>query len=473
MKAYTKQYINGEWREGRGEEMSNYNPYTGELLYTYKAASKEDVDDAYQAAKAAQVEWAKTTPAQKQQALRLLIPAFQSLADDFCAASLEEGGKSINSAKNEAFGCANAVESALQYTTMLNGSIIPSNKPGKENLIYRFPKGVVGIISPWNVPFGLAMRYIMPALACGNAVVLKPSSDTPASALLIAEAFDKAGFPKGLFNAVAGRGSDIGDYFVEHPIPAMFSFTGSSPVGGRIAGLAGAKYKDVALEMGGNNVMIVLEDADIDRAVASAMMGKFMSNGQICMAINRFLVHDSVYDSFAEKLAAKAGELKCGDPADPTVNIGPLMNSNQVQNVERLVNGSIAAGSKALLEGKTEGAVVHPWVLTEVTNDMPTAAEEVFGPVASLIRIHSDEEAIAIANETEYGLSGCLWTSNIFRGIQISKQIDTGAMHINDHSISAEGHVMFGGTKASGKGRTGGQWFVNAFTVERVISYQP
>ena len=473
MKAYTHQYINGEWREGGGGELGNYNPYTGELLYTYKAASQADVDDAYAAAREAQIEWAKTTPAQKVEAMQALIPAFQSLADDFSAASLEEGGKSINMAQREAFGCAHSVESSFQFTSMMNGIIMQSNTPGKENFIYRFPKGVVGIISPWNVPFGLAMRYAMPALACGNAVVLKPSSDTPASAFLIAEAFDKAGFPKGLFNAVAGRGADIGDYFIEHPVPAMLAFTGSSPVGGHLAGLAGAKFKDVSLEMGGNNVMIVLEDADIDRAVESAMFGKFVNNGQVCMAINRILLRNEIYDEFTEKFVAKARLLKCGDPSDPSVNIGPLVNSSQVKNVERLVSGSLAAGARAALEGRTDGNVVHPWILTEVTNDMPSAAEEVFGPVVSLIRISDDDEAVAIANDTEYGLSGCLWTSDIYRGMQISKQIDTGAMHINSHSISGEPHVMFGGTKASGKGRTGGAWFVSAFTVERTISYQP
>ena len=191
------------------------------------------------------------------------------------------------------------------------------------------------------------------------------------------------------------------------------------------------------------------------------------------MAINRILLRDEVYDQFTEKLVARTKLLKCGDPSDPTVNIGPLINNTQVKNVERLVNGSIAAGAKVALEGKTESNVIHPWILTEVTNDMPTAAEEIFGPVVSIIRIKSDEEAIAIANETEYGLSGCLWTSNIYRGIQISKQIDTGTVHINNHSISLEPHVMAGGTKASGKGRTGGPWFLNAFTTERIVSFQP
>ena len=470
MKKYTKQYIGGTWREGRGKELSNYNPYTGELLYTYHGANAEDVDDAYRAAEAAAKEWALTTPSQRIQMMKKLIPAFESLREDIAACDTEEGGKIARMAGNKALGIIAAVEESLRYPPMINGTIMPSNVPGRESFGYRMPKGVVGIISPWNVPFGLAVRYIMPAIACGNAVVLKPSSDTPASALLIAEAFDRAGMPAGLFNAIAGSSSEIGDCFVTHPVPAMFSFTGSSPVGRRIAELAAGQFKDVALEMGGNNVMIVLEDADITRAAQSAAAGKFMNSGQVCMAVNRFIVMDSVYDRFVEELTAVASSLKCGDPSNPETVIGPLINNKQVENVEKLLQASIAAGAKVTLEGKTEGNVIYPWILTEVTNDMPVAANEVFGPVCSVIRVHSAEEAVTLANDTEYGLSGCLWTKDVYRGMQIAKQIQTGNMHINDHPISAESHVLFGGEKSSGRGRTGGQWFINTFTKERMIT---
>ena len=470
MKAYTKQYIAGKWREGRGKEMSNYNPYTGDLLYTYKGASKEDVDDAYLAAEAAAEEWALTTPMEKIQMMKKLIPAIESLSDDITSCNLEEGGKTISSGSFDAFSMIDAVEDAMRYPPMLTGTIMPSNVSGRECFGFRMPKGVVGIISPWNHPFGLAVRYIMPAIACGNAVVLKPSSDTPGSAMIIAEAFDKAGFPPGLFNAVAGSGAEIGDYFVTHPAPAMISFTGSSPVGARIAELAGGKFKDVALEMGGNNVMIVLEDADIKRAAQSAVVGKFLLNGQVCMAVNRFIVSDAVHDQFVDELVAVAKSLKCGNPSEADTFIGPLINSKQVKAVEELIQGTIAAGAAVVLEGKTEGNVVHPWVFSNVTNDMPTAANEVFGPVCSVIKIHSDEEAVKIANDTEYGLSGCIWTKDIYRGVKLSKLVQTGNMHINDHPISAENHVLFGGEKASGRGRSGGQWYVNAFTKERMIT---
>jgi aldehyde dehydrogenase (NAD+) len=252
----------------------------------------------------------------------------------------------------------------------------------------------------------------------------------------------------------------------------MISFTGSSPVGKRIAGLAGGEFKDVALEMGGNNVMIVLEDADLKKAAQSAMIGKFLLNGQVCMAVNRFIVMDAVHDEFVEELINVAKSLKCGDPTEPSNFIGPLVNNAQVKASEELIQGTIAAGATVALEGKTEGNIIHPWIFTDAKNDMPTAANEVFCPVCSVIRVHSDEEAIEIANETEYGLSGCLWTSNIYRGIKISKQVQTGNMHINDHPISAEYHVLFGGEKASGKGRSGGQWFIDSFTKERMITFK-
>ncbi|MCL2391330.1 MAG: aldehyde dehydrogenase family protein [Oscillospiraceae bacterium] len=470
MKQYTKQYIGGQWREGRGKEMSNFNPYTNELLYTYKGANQEDVDDAYKAAQAAQVEWAATTPAHKIQMLKKLIPAFESLREDMIACDTEEGGKSIHIGGVDLNYIIEAIEDAIRYPTMIQGTIMPSNIPGRECYGYKVPKGVIGVISPWNHLFVLAMRYTLPAIACGNAVVLKPSSETPGSAMILAEAFDKAGFPAGLFNVVAGAGSEIGDYFVTHPIPAMHSFTGSTETGRRISELAGRHFKDVALEMGGNNVMIVLDDADVSKAIKSVGFGKFLLNGQVCMAVNRFIVMDAVHDRFVEELTAMVKSLKCGNPSDPTVNIGPLINNTQVKSVEAFVEKTLQAGATVAVEGKTEGNVVHPWVLTNVSNKMPTACCEVFGPVCSVIKVSSEEEAIAVANDTEYGLSGCVWTEDIFRGIQVSKKVQTGNMHINSHPISAEYHVLFGGEKSSGRGRSGGQWYINSFTKEVLIT---
>ena len=473
MKEYNKLYINGEWREGHGEEQYNYNPYDGELLYSYKSATKEDVDDAFEAAKEAQLFWNEISPEQRRQHLKKLIPVLEKMQDEIQECTLKEGGKVLSIGLREHAGCMAALENSLNYTSMLEGTLYQSFKfPGKDVLSYKDAKGVIGIVSPWNMPLALSTRLLFPALACGNTVVLKPSSDTPAIALLLAEAFDASGFPKGVFNVIVGKGSEIGDYFISHPIPAMHAFTGSSPVGRHIAELAGKELKDVALELGGNNVMIVLSDADIERATDSAIIGKFTNSGQICMAINRFLVMDDVHDKFLEALLPKIKGLTVGNPELQGTVIGPLINAKQVSEVEKLIKETIDCGANVALEGKTEGNVIYPWVFTEVTNDMPIASSEVFGPIASIIRVNSEEDAVRLANDTEFGLSGCLWTDDVYSGMQIAKKIKTGNMHINDQPIFSESHIPFGGEKASGMGRTGGRRFVDAFTTEKTITFQ-
>jgi aldehyde dehydrogenase (NAD+) len=319
----------------------------------------------------------------------------------------------------------------------------------------------------------LALRSVIPALAVGNGVVLKPSSETPASAFVIAEFFEKSGaFPPGLFSAVAGRGSEIGDSFVNHPIPSIISFTGSTEVGRRIGEVAGGQIKDVSLELGGNNPMIVLEDADIGRAAKAAAFGAFFHQGQVCMALNRIIALDSIHDRFVEAFIEETKHLKVGDPANPDIFIGPIINQTQVASIEGYIRDTIKAGAKLALEGKTEGNFVHPWLFTGVTNDMPAAAHEVFGPACCIIRAKNEAEAIATANDTEYGLSGSVFTSDLYHGIQVAKQMESGMTHVNDQSINDEVQVMFGGEKASGVGRFNAQWVVDKFTTDKWISVQ-
>ena len=243
-------------------------------------------------------------------------------------------------------------------------------------------------------------------MATGNAVVLKPASDTPASAFLIAEWFDKAGFPKGLVNVIAGRGSEIGDDFVSHPVPSLLSFTGSTDVGRRIGEIASGLLKDMSLELGGNNVMLVLRDADVERAANAAAFGAFFHQGQVCMALNRVIVDSGIHDAFVEAFLAVTKRLKVGDPADPETFIGPLISRTQVKSVEGLIRGTEAAGATVALRGVTEGNVISPWVFTDVANDMPAAANEVYGPVCCILRARNEDEAVALANDTRYGLNG-------------------------------------------------------------------
>ncbi|MDR1798411.1 MAG: aldehyde dehydrogenase family protein [Bifidobacteriaceae bacterium] len=473
MKQYTKQYIGGEWREGTGDAvLQDFNPATGELLFEYRAASTADVDAAYAAAKAAQPAWAATPPAAKRQLLLKLAQVVEEYHDELISIFIEEAGSAAHKYGFEYGGTFDAIAQASHYPYMMDGLILPSDIPGKENYVWRSPKGVILTIAPFNFPFLLAIRSVVPAVATGNTVVLKPASDTPASAFVIGELFEKAGFPPGVINVIAGRGSDIGDYIVTHPVPSLVSFTGSSEVGGHIGALATGLIKDVSLELGGNNTMIILDDADVQQACAAAVFGAYCHQGQVCMALNRIVCLPGVYDQVVETFTAMAAGLPVGQTSDPNVFVGPIINASQVKKIEALIAQTIAEGATVSLEGHTEGAFIHPWVLSDVTNDMTAAKQECFGPVVSIMRAKDEAEAIAIANDTEYGLSNSVFTSDLYHGMQVARQMDSGMVHVNDQSINDESHVMFGGEKASGVGRFNARWVVGKFTTEKWISVQ-
>jgi aldehyde dehydrogenase (NAD+) len=473
VKHYTRQYIAGKWKEGSGgKELENVNPMNGEVIYKYRPASVADVDAAFAAAAAAQREWAAVAPSQKREYLERLASSIVGMEDDVYSCLAEEAGSTKPKADFEFNTSIEIVKESMYYPFLMGGKILPSNIPGKENYIFKSPKGVIGTIAPWNFPLILAMRSIVPAIATGNAVVLKPATDTPGSAFLIAEFFEKAGFPEGLFNAIAGRGSEIGDAFTGHPVPALISFTGSTEVGRQVGSVAGGMVKDVSLELGGNNAMIVLGDACVEKAVGAAVFGAFFHSGQVCMALNRIIAVDSIYDRFAEAFTNAARTLKVGSPSDPDTFIGPIINGYQVKGIEEKVSATISAGAKVALEGKTEGNLIYPWILTEARNDMPAAREEVFGPVCCLIRAKDEDEAVEIANSTEYGLSGSVFTSDLYNGMQVARRVKSGMVHVNDQSINDETHVMFGGEKYSGVGRFNAQWVVDKFTTEQWVSVQ-
>ncbi len=473
MKTYDKLYVNGQWIEGTGESMlKNFDPYTGEVLYEYRSASKEDVDAAYQAAKNASKAWAATLPSVKRDFLEKLLQAVISLKDDLYEISMREGGSAPSKANFEFYTTLEIIKEAMRMPEHVHGKILPSNIPGKANYVFRQPRGVIGVIAPWNVPFVLAMRSVVPAIATGNTVVLKPASDTPATALLIAEFFDKAGFPPGVMNAIVGRGSEIGDSITNHPIPAAISFTGSTEVGRHIGSVASGMIKDISLELGGNNVMIVCKDADLEQAAKAAAFGAHFNAGQVCMCINRIIIEEDVYENFAKIYTDVVKALPVGNPANEETFIGPIVNQEQVKKIQSYIDATIAEGAKVLLEGKTEGNVMSPWIFGDATNDMTAAKNEVFGPVTCLIKVKDIEEAVSVANDTNYGLSGSVFTGDKYRGIKIAQMMETGMVHVNDQPINDEPHVMFGGMKQSGIGRFNSQWVADKFTVERWISVQ-
>ncbi|MFI6937240.1 aldehyde dehydrogenase family protein [Streptomyces sp. NPDC050287] len=469
-----QQYIDGEWRPGTGSwDIIDFNPYDGEKLASITIATADEVDDAYQAAARAQKEWAAASPYARravfERALRLVEEREQEISEVIIA---ELGGTRLK-AGFELHLAKEFLREAIQVALRPEGRILPSPADGKENRLYRVPVGVVGVISPFNFPFLLSIKSVAPALALGNAVVLKPHQNTPiVGGSLVAKIFEDAGLPGGLLNVVITDIAEIGDAFIEHPIPKVISFTGSDKVGRHVATVCAANFKRSVLELGGNSALVVLDDADIDYAVDAAVFSRYVHQGQVCMAANRVLVDRSIADEFTEKFVAKVRTLKAGDPRDPETVIGPLINSSQADGISAVVEQAMAEGATALVHGTRTDNLVEPSVLTDVPADSALLRQEVFGPVAFLIPFDGEEEAVRLVNDTPYGLSGAVHTGDIERGVSFAKQIDTGMFHVNDGTVHDEPVVPFGGEKHSGIGRLNGDTSADSFTTLKWISVQ-
>ena len=468
-------YIGG-WREGASERVATTrNPFDDSALAEIRQASAADVDDAYGLAETAQREWAATTPAERTAVLTAAGDWVEAHRDEIAALISAESGSSALKAAVETQLVVNSIREAATFPTRVHGRILPSNTPGKENRVYREPVGIVGVISPWNFPFILSMRSVAPALALGNAVVLKPASDTPVSGgLLIARIFEEAGLPAGVLGVVAGAGSEIGDHFVAHRAPSLISFTGSTPVGKRVGEIAvgGRWMKRVALELGGNAPIVVLADADVDLAVNAAIMAKFLHQGQICMSANRLIVEAPIYDDFVERFAQRAAEVRAGDVADPANIIGPIINDDQLASVTGKIATAQQQGARQVVAGRVEGRVVAAQVFADVTPGMELFREEIFGPVIGIVKADDEAHALELANDTEFGLSSAVFTRDIERGVRFARGIKAGMTHINDITVNDEAHVMFGGEKNSGLGRFNGEWAIAEFTTDHWIGVQ-
>jgi acyl-CoA reductase-like NAD-dependent aldehyde dehydrogenase len=471
---WNKISIGGEWKEGASEQYATVtNKFSDEVIAKIKLASKQDISDAYEAARKAQLEWAKVPAAEKaammEKVATLLAERQQEVADML----VEESGSSQLKAAVEVGAGVSDLREAAKYPFMMKPEVHPSGVPGKENHVYRNPAGTVAAISPWNWPFYLSIRVVAPAIACGNAIVLKADSQTPISGgLMIAKLFEDAGFPKGLLSVVVYDVAEIGDYFIAHPLPSVISFTGSTVAGVKIAEIAGKHLKKVALELGGNNAMIVLDDANVDAAVASAVFGKFMHQGQICIATNRIIVDRKIYPEFVAKFKAATLKVKAGNPADADTIVGPMINRAAIDRVVGLINKTVSEGATMEHEGRVVGNVIEPYIITDVTNDMSIAKNEIFGPVAAIMPVDNEEQAIQIANDCEFGLSGAVHSGSIERGINVAQQVVTGMIHVNDQTVNVESHMPFGGVKSSGLGRYCGDWALDEFTSVKWISVQ-
>ncbi|MGW4435971.1 aldehyde dehydrogenase family protein [Streptomyces sp. NPDC004596] len=469
-----QQYIDGEWRQGSGSwDVIDFNPYDDEKLASITVATVDEVDQAYRSAARAQKQWAATNPYTRravfERALRLIEEREQEIADLIVA---ELGGTRVK-AGFELHLVKEFLRESVNLALRPEGRILPSPADGKENRVYRVPVGVVGVISPFNFPFLLSVKSVAPALALGNGVVLKPHQNTPiAGGTLVAKIFEEAGLPGGLLNVVVTDIAEIGDAFIEHPIPKVISFTGSDKVGRHVATVCASHFKRAVLELGGNSALVVLDDADLDYAVDAAVFSRFVHQGQVCMAANRVLVDRSVAEEFTEKFVAKVRTLRTGDPRDPQTVIGPVINSQQASALSGVVEQALAEGATALVHGTTTGNLVEPSVLTGVPAGSALLQQEVFGPVVFLVPFDGEEEAVRIVNDTPYGLSGAVHTGDIERGVAFAKRIDTGMFHVNDGTVHDEPLVPFGGEKHSGLGRLNGETTVEAFTTVKWISVQ-
>lgn len=471
---FDAQPIAGWWRQGRSPgRIEDVDPYRGDTILSLQGASVEDVDEAYRKAQECQRDWAAAPPQTRRDVLLRAAAIVEERKDEITGWLIRETGGTHSKANTEWQLVHEGMLEAASYPFRMAGEILPCSIPGKESRVYRKPVGVVGVISPWDFSLQLTNRSVAPALALGNAVVLKPASTTPITGgLVFAKIYEEAGLPPGVLSVVAGSSAEIGDAFVTHPVPRLITFTGSTTVGRHIGELAGKHMKRVALELGGNAPFIVLDDADLDVAVSIAVFGKFLNAGQICMAINRIIVDTSVHDEFLDRFAERVSALQCGDPREEDTDLGPIINQKQFENIRKLVAATIEAGARVVLDGTSQGLVMHPVILANATNDMPAARNEIFGPVAIIIRVDGDEEAIRIANDTEFGLSSAVCTRNLEHGVAVAKRIDAGMTHVNDIPINDEANSPFGGEKQSGIGRFGGVWALREFTTEHWITVQ-
>jgi aldehyde dehydrogenase (NAD+) len=471
-----RQYINGAWTSGHSQRtLDNHDPFTGEQLLTMPLASVDDLDDAYTAAQRAQQDWAATAPAQKTELLNKLARVIEQRAEEITSWLIKESGSTRIKAGFECNATLNLVRECAAMPFQVEGRILTSHKPGEQSFVFREPLGVVGVISPWNFPLYLSMRSVIPAIALGNAVVLKPASDTAVTGgLLIAHLFEEAGFPAGVLNVVVGAGSEIGDAFVAHKVPSFISFTGSTDVGRNVGRIAtGGQYiKRVALELGGNSPLIVLDDADIEVAAHAAVVGRFLHQGQICMSVNRVIVDRKVYPQFAALVAERVSKLKVGDPNLADTVIGPVINQAQLDGLLRKIDNAQGAGLKQLAGGQAAGLVLPPHVFGDVPADQELAVEETFGPLLPLVVAQDEQHALALANAGDYGLSSAIFTQDMARGLAFARKIVAGMTHINDITVDDQPNAPFGGEKNSGLGRFNGHYALDEFTRAHWVTWQ-
>lgn len=470
-----KLYLDGQWVT-TPHQFDDLNPADGTVWGNIADADAATARKAVEVAHLAFKGWAGLSFSERAHFMLKVADEFERRKDDLVKALQGEGGGWFGKGMFEAGYVSEVFRAAAAMNYQPLGEIMPSESH-KLSMAIRRPIGVVSVISPWNFPSLLSSRGLAFPIAAGNTVVLKPSEETPyAGGLIFAEIFEAAAVPAGVLNVIPcsrQHVQEVGAVMLEHPQVKGISFTGSTPVGRMVAAKAGAHLKKACVELGGKDALIICEDADLERATRAANFGSFMHQGQICMSVEKVLVHEAIYDHFLQAFVQRVKKLKVGPPlADKAHVIGPLINDKQVQKVKAQIDDAIAKGAKVQLGGRVNGRFVEPTILTNVTPSMKIYAEETFGPVVPVIPFRTDAEAVAIANDSEFGLSSGVITQNEQRGLAIAEALDTGMCHVNCSSLNDEPHVPFGGSKASGLGRHGGRWSTETFTETRWITLE-
>jgi benzaldehyde dehydrogenase (NAD) len=461
---WTGRVYSPTWSAPKGGAVDVMEPATGRVMAQVGLANAADVGAACEGAAAAQPAWAATAPRERAAILRRAGELFLQHLDELSLVIARETGGILPKAQHELREAATLCHLAAGMVLQPQGVTLPTT-PGRLNIARRVPHGVVGVISPFNFPLILSLRAVAPALAAGNAVVLKPDPQTPISGgFIIARVFQDAGLPEGALHVLPG-GAEAGEALVTDPHVRMIQFTGSTAVGRRIGELCGKNLKKVSLELGGKSSLIVLDDADLDRAASNVAWGAWLHQGQICMASGRVLVHEAVAPALIERLVAKATHMPVGDPKTGQVALGPMINARQVARAHAIVHDSVKAGARLEAGGTHDGLFFKPTVLSGVKPGMRAFAEEVFGPVANITTFTTDDEAVALANDTEYGLAAGVISSSIARAMAIGDRLKAGMLHINDQTVNDECTNPFGGMGCSGNGgRVGGPADLDEYT---------
>ena len=457
-----------------GRSFSRLDPVTGDVATEAPAASVADALRAVDAAARAFPGWAATSPAARRELLNKAADRLEAKTPDIIATAIAETGATGPWIGFNCMLAAGILREAASMTTQITGEVIPANKPGMLAMAQRKPLGVCLGIAPWNAPVILGTRAVAMAIACGNTVVLKASELSPATQLAIGEAFTEAGFPAGVLNVVTNAPEDAAEIvsaLIAAPAVRHVNFTGSTRVGRIVAIKAAEHLKPALLELGGKAPLVILDDADLEGAVNAAAFGAFMNQGQICMSTERIIVHEGIADAFVAALAAKTSALPAGNPRGQVV-LGALVTPEAAEKMDRIIADATAKGGTVTAGGSRDGSVVSATLIDHVDAGMTIYQEESFGPVKPIIRVANDDEAVRVANDTEYGLSAAVFSQNIQRAMAVADRIESGICHINGPTVSDEAQMPFGGVKNSGYGRFGGKAGIDAFTTIRWVTIE-